>query len=315
MNVLPDPAPKADGVWPTVSVIVPTRERPELLRRALISILGQRYEGAMEVLVVFDQEEPVDPGMTTSDRQTIRLMTNERTAGLAGARNTGILNATGDLVAFCDDDDEWLPEKLSVQVPALASAGSVVGASGVEVVFEGRRTSRIPPVERVTMQMLLRSRMTELHPSTFIARRKELIEQDGLVDEQLHGSYGEDYDWLLRAARRHPITAVRQPLARVYWHRSSFFSQRWRMIVEALSYLLDRYPEFERDRVGLARIQGQIAFASAAAGERPAARRWARRALRSNWRERRAYLAFVVSVRLMSAETVLRLAHKTGRGI
>ncbi len=315
MSPVPDPIRQADGTWPSVSVIVPTRQRPDLLRRALVSIVEQRYEGNMQVLVVFDQDQPIDPEIQPRAGCTIRLLTNDRTPGLAGARNTGIMEATGDLIAFCDDDDEWLPEKLREQVPALLASGSTVAATGVEVVFEDRRTTRVPPVDEVTMAMLLRSRMTELHPSTFLARRKELIDEDGLVDEALPGSYGEDYDWLLRAARTHPIVAVRSPLSRVYWHRSSFFSQRWLMIVEALSYLLDRYPEFLGDRVGLARIQGQIAFAAAAAGQREVARSWVRKAVRNDWRQRRAYLALAVSLRFVTADTVLRLAHKTGRGI
>jgi glycosyltransferase involved in cell wall biosynthesis len=306
---------RANGSSPSVTVIVPTRERPDLLRRALVSIVGQDYGAPLEVLVVFDQDRPVDPKVELRDGCVIRLLTNDRTPGLAGARNTGIMKATGDLIAFCDDDDEWLPEKLREQVPALMASAATVAATGVEVVFEDRRTTRIPPVDEVTMEMLLRSRMTELHPSTFLARRRELIDEGGLVDETLPGSYGEDYDWLLRAARKHPIVAVRRPLSRVHWHRSSFFSQRWLMIVDALSELLDRYPEFRSDPIGLARIQGQIAFAAAAAGQRSVAREWVRKALRNDWRQRRAYVALAVSLRFVTADAVLRLAHKTGRGI
>jgi glycosyltransferase involved in cell wall biosynthesis len=300
-------------------VIVPTRQRPELLARAVSSILRQDYAGEVECLVVFDQEEPTPPPVDARDGREVKLLTNERSPGLAGGRNTGLLAATGELVAFCDDDDEWLPDKLRWQVAALGrDPAAIVAATGIEVVYEGRSVPRLPPVDRVPMRMLLRSRMTELHPSTFLARREGLLEQDGddgLIDEALPGSYGEDYDWLLRAARRHPIVAVRRPLVRVHWHASSFFSQRWTMIIEALQYLLTRYPEFALEPDGLARIQGQIAFASAAAGLRADARRWARSALRNNWRERRAYVALLVSTGLVSAATVLRWAHRFGRGI
>ena len=54
--------------FPTVSVVVPTRQRPELLHRALVSILGQRYDGDIEVLVVFDQEDPLDPEIEVDGR-------------------------------------------------------------------------------------------------------------------------------------------------------------------------------------------------------------------------------------------------------
>ena len=107
---------------PSVSVVVPTRQRMELLRRALASIVGQRYDGSIEIVVVFDQEAPLDPGVETGPLRSIRLLPNERAAGLAGARNTGILAATGDFVAYCDDDDEWLPDKVRRQIDAASSA-------------------------------------------------------------------------------------------------------------------------------------------------------------------------------------------------
>jgi hypothetical protein len=70
------------------------------------------------------------------------------------------------------------------------------------------------------------------------------------VDERIPGSYGEDYDWLLRAAKRMPIVAVEQPLADVYWPEQSFFAGRWEAIAEALSYLLSKHPELEADQRG-----------------------------------------------------------------
>ena len=69
--------------------------------------------------------------------------------------------------------------------------------------------------------------MTALHPSTFVIRRSAL-DDIGLVDEEIPGSYGEDYDLLLRAARRAPVLAVQQPLVDVLWHEQSFFAERCR---------------------------------------------------------------------------------------
>jgi hypothetical protein len=135
------------------------------------------------------------------------------------------------------------------------------------------------------------------------------------VDENIPGSYCEDYEWLLRAARVAPVLVVPEPLVRIHWHASSFFAEQWQTIISALLYLLDKHPEFGQEPAGLARIEGQIAFAHAALGQAGPARRWATRALRRNWLERRAYVALVVSTRLLRAETVLRLAHSAGRSI
>ena len=300
---------------PCVSVVVPTRQRPELLSRALISILDQRYDGDIEVLVVFDQEEPADPGVDVTEGRSIVLLRNERRAGLAGARNTGILAAKGDYVAHCDDDDAWLPDKLAKQIEAARRwPEAEVVVTGVTVVYQDRAIDRVPSRD-MGLRDLLRSRAQEIHPSSILVDRATCIEGIGLVDEALPGSYGEDYEWLLRAARRGPIRVVSEPLVRVLWHRSSFFADRWATIIEAIQYLIAKYPEFEREPEGLARLYGRLAFANAAIGDRVEARRWARRTLRLNVRERRAYLALVVSLGLVSADSLMRLAHRTGRGI
>ena len=299
-----------------VAVVVPTRDRPELLARAVRSIVDQRFAGDIEILVVFDQSVAKAIEVDTRNGRRIRPLPNERAAGLAGARNTGILAAEADLVAFCDDDDEWFPDKLEVQVKRFLELPEAAAATtGVVVEFEGRSYRRIAPTEFVTFDMLLRSRLMELHPSTFLAWRRDLIDNDGLVDEAIPGGYGEDYEWLLRRARRGPVLAVRQPLARVHWGGSSWFTGRWDIVIEALSYLLERYPEFSGDRQGIARLRGQLAFAHAAARRPAEARRSAWVALRANPLERRAFAALAVSTGLISPQRILHIANRFGRGI
>jgi glycosyltransferase involved in cell wall biosynthesis len=301
---------------PAVSVVVPTRDRPEQLRRAVAAILGQTYPGLVECVVVFDQSDPDLVWAPLPAGRRLVLVANTRTPGLAGARNSGILAATGELVAFCDDDDEWLPAKLARQVARLlATPSAAVSTTGILVRYRDRTTERLAPTELVTHGQLLRSRLTELHPSTVLARRRQLLDDIGLVDEQIPGSYAEDYEWLLRASRHGPVLAVPEPLAVIHWHQSSFFSDRWRTIIAALTYLVDKHRELQREPAGLARIYGQIAFAHAALGERATARSWARRTLSLNRRERRAYLALAISLGLVSAKTVTRLAHLAGKGI
>jgi glycosyltransferase involved in cell wall biosynthesis len=306
----------AEAAWPSVSVVVATRDRPELLRRAVAAILGQTYPGPLQCVVVFDQSDPDldwgDPG----PRRRLVLVRNQRAPGLAGARNSGALHADGDLLAFCDDDDEWLPDKVARQVELLqARPDAAVVTSGIFVRYGDRTIPRVSPTPTVTHRQLLRSRMFELHPSTVMVRRRPFLDRIGLVDEQIPGSYAEDYEWMLRAARLGPVLTVQEPLVTVHWHQASFFADRWRMIIAALTYLVDKHGEFEQEPSGLARIYGQIAFAHAALGERGAARRWARRTLSLSRRERRAWLALAVSVGLVRAGTVVRLAHAAGKGI
>jgi Glycosyl transferase family 2/Sulfotransferase domain len=300
--------------WPAVTVVVPTRDRPALLERAVQSILRQSYPGDVECVVVFDQSEPASVAVPASAGRRLSLVTNTRRPGLAGARNSGFLLADTPLVAICDDDDEWDPDKLRLQVERLVCSSAEFVACGVRVHYGDRVIARVPPPS-VALPQLVRDRVAALHPSTFVIRREALLEGIGLVDEQIPGSYGEDYDWLLRAARRQPIVAVEQTLADVYWHEQSFFAERWQTIADALVYLLDKHPELAADRRGLARIQGQIAFARAARGCRQAALRTGFMALRNNPLERRGYLALAVAAGAVPAASVVHLANRHGRGI
>jgi len=302
-----------DG-WPAVSVVVPTRDRPQLLARALTSIIDQRYRGNIECIVVFDQSQPHLPSIQTPERRHLRVLVNERTPGPAGARNTGAMAATGELLAFCDDDDEWVEDKLRLQVQALQSNGEAeVVACGV-LLHYGRRTTVRVPSQIITLRQLLRSRTMQAHLSTILLRRSVFVDEIGLVDEGFPESYAEDYDWMLRAAGRKAIVAVRQPLVHRYWHRSSFFATRWDVVAGALRHVLTKHPELEQDRRGLARIYGRLAFATAACGGKEA-RALARRTLALDWRQPRAYLALLVSTGAVGPNTLLRVTRWFGHGI
>jgi glycosyltransferase involved in cell wall biosynthesis len=301
---------------PTVTAVVPTHLRPEPLRRAVRAIVGQDYPGKIDVVVVFDKSEPTPLDLDLPPARDVVYVANTRNSGLAGARNTGILAATGDLIGFCDDDDEWRPGKISAQVDLLGrfAATEVVGCH-VSLDGEHGPIGRARQAEVVDLNALLRSRVFELHPSTVLVRREAVIDGIGLVDEEIPGGYGEDYDWLLRAAKRQPIRLVPEPMVQVTWQTGSQFSGRWQMISDADQYLLRKHPEFTASKAGIARLEGQIAFAEAAQGRRREAGQWARRALAHDPRERRAYLALAISTRLVSTDKVVAMAHRRGRGI
>lgn len=304
------------GDWPAVSVVIATRDRPELLRRAIDSVLAQDYPGPIECLVVFDQCE-LDPGVERPDpNRAVRVLANTRSPGLAGARNSGILAADGTLVALCDDDDEWLPGKLRRQVEVLAGDPEAkVVVTGERIVYGRRVVDRVPAATRLPFEAFLRNRVAEAHPSSIVVVRDELVNGIGLVDEDIPGSYGEDYEWLLRASRRAPLAVVPEPLVLVRWNRQSWFSDRWETITQALAYLLEKYPEFASQRRGLAYMYGRTAFAHAAAGNGRSARHWARRTLALQPTNGRAYLAVLVSAGLLPPARLVDAAHRLGRGL
>lgn len=304
--------------WPSVGVVIPTRNRPELVRRAIAAVRAQHYPGTVRVVVVYDQAEP-DYLLATSENPSVLVLTNWRSPGLAGARNSGILSLDTDLVAFCDDDDQWSPEKLRRQVASLMGEPDAEFATcAIEVEYEGKTTPRLAGMPLVTLNELARSRMSMLHSSTFLIRREALLPTGdgiGLVAEDAPGSQNEDWDLLLRAARRHPIVHLDVPLVRVLWGRSSHYAYEYATKISSLRWMMQRHPEISGCRPGAARVYGQLACWSAASGNRGQAWEFTKEAVRQNWREPRVGIALAAMSGAVKVENVLAALHKRGRGI
>ncbi len=303
------------SVLPDVDVVIATHNRPELLRVALEAVLKQTYAGKITCYLVFDQSEP-DPSLARQEhtREVVITTNANRSPGLAGARNTGILAGHGTFIAFCDDDDEWLPEKVSLQVEALLRTGRPTSVTGIVVVYDEHESVRIPSQANMTLSELVRNRVMEAHPSSVMVARGVLLNEIGLVDEEIPGSYGEDFDWILRAAQAGDFAVVEKALVRVRWGQS-LFSSRWKTIVEAVDYLIAKHPVFLESKQGLARLYGRQAFALAALGQRRAALHKSAEAWKHNPKEKRAYVSAAVALGLVSAPWLMNQAHKRGQGI
>ncbi|HET9517107.1 MAG TPA: glycosyltransferase family A protein, partial [Actinoplanes sp.] len=253
---------------PTVTVVIPTRDRPGLLERAVAAVLSQDYAGEVECLVLYDHVDVRTLDLVVPTGRSLRCAANTHRPGLPGGRNSGFELATGELVAFCDDDDVWLPAKLRKQVELLQARPDAAAVScGIQLHGNGRTRQRRAGVGEVRLADLLADRVMEVHSSTMLVPRATYAAA-GPVDEDIPGGYGEDYEWLLRVAAYGPIVIVPDVLVTVDWHGGSFFFGRWALIVEATRYLLERHPELRGSRPGMARLHGQIAFALAAGRRR-----------------------------------------------
>jgi glycosyltransferase involved in cell wall biosynthesis len=299
---------------PSVDVVIPTHRRPELLRAAIDSVRAQEYAGALRVIVVFDRAEP-DQSLVSAGPVPVQVVRNQRQPGLCGARNTGILAGSADLVAFLDDDDHWLPGKLARQVAWLESQpGSQFASTSTRVDFGDAHTDRLAGTGTVTHEQLLESRMSMLHSSTFLIRRSALLGAGGLVDEAAPEGQNEDYEILLRYSALAPIAHLDEPLVAIRWGATSLFAQAWRSKLAGAYWILQRHPDITTSAVGHARVLGQIAFAHAALGERSKALRVAAAAVRVRWREPRGYLAMLAALGVPPS-FILATLHKRGRGV
>jgi glycosyl transferase family 2 len=272
--------PAEPAEWPLVSVILPTHQRPDLVRESIASVVAQDYPGDIECIVVHDREA-ADPSLAELARpgRSVTVTTNTRTPGLPGARNTGLGVATGAFLAGCDDDDVWHPGKLRLQLTRLlGDPGLLAVGSGMRLMLPSGKITEWPGrADVINYRLLLRNRVKELHSSTLVMRR-EAVDRAGLYDEDLPGGYGEDYDWVLRLARSGPVGAVAPLLADVRKDQGSWYYGRAEMTAAGLEHLLAKHPDIAGSRRGHARILGQIALARSVLGERRQAARYVGRA-------------------------------------
>lgn len=311
------PGDKDDSSWPLVSVVLPTRGRPELVRASVASVVAQDYCGELEIFVVHDQEEP-QAALTELARpgRTVSAIVNTHHLGLAGARNTGLDRASGDFIASCDDDDTWDRDKLGVQMARMrAEPDLMVLGAGVRLLMSPEESIDWPgnsPV--VTREQLLASRRKELHSSTLLVRRA-VFDEVGGYDEGLPESYAEDYEFLLRAVETGTVGVINRPLASIRKYGSSWFRERAVVVADALEYLLQRHPQIAESRAGEARVLGQIAFARSVSGDRRQAARIAAKALLRRPISPHALLAMFHVVTRIDPRILLASARKAGRGI
>jgi glycosyltransferase involved in cell wall biosynthesis len=188
-----------------VSVIIPTRNRPELVVKAVASALRQDFE-SLEVIVVIDGEDAqtrVALGSFVDAR--LRVIDLPIRVGGAEARNAGVQAARGEWVAFLDDDDEWLPHKLSRQIVTARWSRAAWPVISSRVVVRGPAFELIRPMrsykpEKPVSEFLfcrksLKDGPYALQTSTLMMRRELMLAAPFRGGLKMH----QDWDWVLRA--------------------------------------------------------------------------------------------------------------------
>jgi glycosyltransferase involved in cell wall biosynthesis len=182
-----------------VSVVIPSRDRWDLLEnRALKAALLQETV-SVEVIVVDDGSVDAPPRTGRLEDPRVRLVRHDRSRGVASARNTGIGVASAPWIAFLDDDDVWAPQKLTSVLQAIRLADADLGYSDVVVVDgELRPLSGVRgPSPAGLLTELLRQSAVPAGSSNIVARAS-LLERCGGFDEAF--SVAADWDMWLRLA-------------------------------------------------------------------------------------------------------------------
>jgi glycosyltransferase involved in cell wall biosynthesis len=192
-----------------VTVVIPTRDRGDMLRRALASVRAQTRPPEQVIVVDDGSREDIRPWIAREFPGVECLRQPGR--GVSAARNRGIREARCEWIAFLDSDDEWMPHKIERQLSALSEQPAHALCHTDEIwVRNGRRVN---PGKRhaktggfIFERCLL---LCVISPSSVVVRRS-LLDDVGGFDETLPAC--EDYDLWLRVCCRHPVLFVDEPL-------------------------------------------------------------------------------------------------------
>jgi glycosyltransferase involved in cell wall biosynthesis len=266
---------------PRVSVVVPTRDRLPLLRRALGGVDAQGFRD-FEVIVVDDGSSDGTSEWIRSNRADIRLLASTESAGASAARNRALPGIRGELVAFLDSDDLWAPSYLEEQVAHLdrSPEAHLSYTDHLESHPDGRSAQpnkRTLVPDSGALERLLAEAF--IHTLSSVVCRTDSFDRFGRFDESL--VIVHDFDWYLRvltgggmiAHLPRPLVERRVPGGLVTAHRR-WFSEDSAVITKALETasgqecdrtMIRAYRAMFFARVGLAK--GDLPFGLARLGE------------------------------------------------
>ena len=227
---------------PLVSVCIGTFNRARYLRECLDSVFAQTYRN-FEVIVADNASTDETVAIARSYGERVKLICRPANSGMCSTtRNEAVRQARGDYVAFLDSDDAWLPDKLARQVrfledhlaiPLCHAYCRVMDADSCELGV--RHEGRIPPTGPYFEALLDHCWIT----ISSVLMRRSLYAECGPFSEILpYGRSGEDWEFFLKAARRHEIGFLPEVLARYRKAGAGTSGGDWRGVPDAFPFLL-----------------------------------------------------------------------------
>jgi len=212
-----------------VSVVVPTYNRTEKLKRALESVITQNFKD-IELIVVDDNPSEVYRQKTKKTVEqvaektdfSVERMINDGSQGVSSARNLGVKKASGEYIAFLDDDDEWKQEKITKQLDII-QAGGVNAVYTASEIYDGQINDVIRKTQNLNLNSILeRDRIGS--PSKVMIEKRCLEKVEGF-DEDIPS--GEDWDlWIRLINNGCKFGYIDEPLTRYHQANDSKSSQK-----------------------------------------------------------------------------------------
>lgn len=232
---------------PLISVIIPTYNRQSTILRAVNSVLAQTYTN-YEIIIIDDASTDDTEAIIQklySANSKIHYYRNEYNLGAGSSRNIGVSHSKGSYIAFQDSDDEWLPQKLTLQTKALALHSSCNIVYSVMKRFYLDNSFDFCPPDDMPVDMKSGYIFKSLLMGPFIGMPTALIEKNCFLSS---GGFDtsipvcEDYALFLSLARNGEVILVDEPLVYVYDTKESLnkneiakFETQMQMIEKYLS--------------------------------------------------------------------------------
>lgn len=223
---------------PTVSTMLPTRNRAEFLPGAISSVLSQEFSDLELIIVDGASTDNTGEIIESYSDKRLHYIRNEQPQGLSSARNIALNHARGDYIAFIDDDDVWLPWKLDVQVKLLETATDDVGLIA----------SSFFDIDATTGDISIHFDQNNSSfggvgiPTRWLLRH-ETVRKVGLFDESMGAMM--DLDFSARLRDEYDVMYNSTPVA-VYYNRED--SQSNRDVISGRERLLDKHGGSMSDR-------------------------------------------------------------------
>lgn len=295
---------EVDVSVPLVSVVLPTHNRPNHLSEAISSVYGQSYP-RIEIVVVDDcSNPPVNESLTHHSPKgfELKVVRHDSNLGANAARCTGIEQARGSLIAFLDDDDRWLPGKISKQVSVFEGRPEVV------VVYTGQQyrdtSNRVTGIRtpstrgNATVDIL---QGASVGPFSTLMVRKKTIDAVGPPDVRFPSL--QDKEWVIRLSQQGVIEPVTEPLVIRQEHHGGNISDDFKRRRDVTYPLfLETYRPLARshgslvERRFIANIASSVAAAGVTTGNYKDASRFALHALRQYPLSRDAIIYLLLSL-------------------
>lgn len=228
---------------PLVSIVIPTFNRPRMLRDAIDSVCKQTYSN-WEAIVVNDAGEDVSPTIGEFNQPAkLRLINHAQNSGLPAARNTAIKAAHGEIICYLDDDDLFKPDHLESIVQAFQDPAvdfAYVDAEYVSEQLDGKRRvelGRSVHAPDYPQSVLL---VKNFIPVNCWAHRRGSLEQAGYFDETLRTH--EDWELLIRLSQKYWFKHIPKTTVEVRQRVSADNMLRTIRLLDTFDLIYKRYP-------------------------------------------------------------------------